>query len=58
MLRQISPKLRRFNIVDNKFTSSVTDTPKEFANDSQELNLMEDGNSSLCFKAEISLPHM
>jgi len=53
MLRQIMPELRRtrskalanFDLFNSRGPNKLT-----------ELNLVEDGNSSLCFKAEVSLP--
>jgi hypothetical protein len=39
-----------------KFISRGSISEPLYINNSLELNLLEDGNSSLCFKAEVSLP--
>ncbi len=52
------PKSARRNIAHANFTNLVQEPNVRalYANKHQELNLVEDGNSSLCLKAEVSLP--
>jgi len=57
MLRQTIPKSREFDVLLNRFGSCIIDTSKKFlAYNLSKLNLVEEGNSSLCLKTEVSLP--
>jgi len=62
MLRKITPRLRRtrskalanFDLFNSRGLASRS----YFINNLEKLNLVEEGNSSLCLKAEVSLPWM
>jgi len=51
MSRQIIPRARKSNEMLSSFASFIY-------NNFEKLNLEEKGNSSLCLKAEVSLPLM
>jgi len=62
MLRKITPRLRRTRSKAlanfDLFNSGGLTSKPPSTNKLTELNLVEKGNSSLCFKAEGSLPWM
>jgi len=62
MLRKITPRLRRIRSKAlanfDLFNSGGLTSRPHSANKLIQLNLVEKGNSSLCFKAEVSLPWM